>query len=274
MSLRVEVAGKSDVGCVRQNNEDNFGYDSRYGIYAVCDGMGGQAAGEVASKMAVDAVLNYFREAARTGNRPQVGPAIESVSARANALASAIQVANAAIYKAAAEHAAHSGMGSTIVAVLIENDSFSIGHAGDSRIYRIRPGEIRQLTRDHSLVMEQVRRGMLTQEEAQNSEMQNIIIRALGPEETVQVDLDDLTAQPGDLLLLCSDGLNRHVSDDSILDIAQETIRLPLMADRLIDAAREGGGSDNTTVLLLRFQELPWYKKPFRRGGQEWQNSI
>ena len=274
MSLTVEVAGKSDVGCVRQNNEDNFGYDSRHGIYVVCDGMGGQAAGEVASKIAVDSVLNYFREAARTGNRPQVGAALESASARANALASAIQLANVAIHKAAAEHAAHSGMGSTIVAVLVENDSFSVGHAGDSRIYRIRHGEIRQLTRDHSLVMEQVRRGMLTQEEAQNSEMQNIIIRALGPEETVQVDLDDLAAEPGDILLLCSDGLNRHVSDDSILEIAQATSTLQAMADRLIDAAREGGGSDNITALLVRFQELPWYKKRLRRGAPEWQNSI
>jgi protein phosphatase len=274
MSLTVEVAGKSDVGCVRQNNEDNFGYDSRHGIYVVCDGMGGQAAGEVASKLAVDTVLNYFREAARTGHRPQVGPAIESVSARANALASAIQLANAAIYKAAAEHAAHSGMGSTIVAVLLENGSLSVGHAGDSRIYRIREGEIQQLTRDHSLVMEQVRRGMLTQEEAQNSEMQNIIIRALGPEQTVQVDVEDLTAQSGDLLLLCSDGLNRHVSDDNIREILQGTNSLPLMADRLIDAAREGGGADNITALLVRFQDMPWYKKPFHQSGPEWQDSM
>jgi protein phosphatase len=278
MSLSVEAAGKSDVGCVRQNNEDNFGYDSRHGIYVVCDGMGGQAAGEVASKMGVDTVLTYFREAAKYGNRPQVGAAIESVSARANALASAIQLANQAIYQAATQQAAQSGMGSTIVALLVEKNFFSIGHAGDSRIYLIRQDQIQQLTRDHSLVMEQVRRGMLTKEEAEQSEMQNIIIRALGPEETVQPDLDDLMAQPGDVVLLCSDGLTRHVPDDSILEIAQGTISLSLMADRLIDAARDGGGSDNITALLLRFRHLPWYKKLFRRlfggGGPTWQNSI
>lgn len=279
MSLSVEVAGKSDVGCVRQNNEDNFGYDSRYGVYVVCDGMGGQAAGEVASKMAVDTVLTYFREASKNGSFPPVGTPVENASERANALGSAIHLANTAIYEAAAHHAAQSGMGSTIVGVLVDHEFYSIGHAGDSRIYRIRQGAIEQLTRDHSLVMEQVRRGLLTLEEAQHSEMQNIIIRALGPEEKVQPDLDDQMAEPGDVLLLCSDGLIRHVPDDSILEVVQGTITLQLMADRLIEAARDGGGSDNITVLLLRFEELPWFTKFFRwlfGGGssRKWQNSF
>jgi serine/threonine protein phosphatase PrpC len=278
MSLTVEVAGKSDVGCVRQNNEDNFGYDSRCGIYVVCDGMGGQAAGEVASKMAVDTVLTYFREASKNGSYPPVGPAMESVSERANALGSAIHLANQAIYEAATKHRAQSGMGSTIVGVLVDKNFYSIGHAGDSRLYLVRQGAMEQLTRDHSLVMEQVRRGLLTLEEAQHSEMQNIIIRALGPEEKLQPDLDDQMAQAGDVLLLCSDGLIRHVPDDSILEIVQGTLSLQLMADRLIDAARDGGGSDNITVLLLRFEELPWYKILFRwlfgGGSPKWQNSI
>ncbi len=278
MSLSVQVAGKSDLGCVRQNNEDNFGFDTRYGIYVVCDGMGGQAAGEVASKLAVDTVLTYFRDAAKNATFPQVGPPSEAVSPRANALGSAIHLANHAIYEAAGQDHGHSGMGSTLVGVLVEGNFYSVGHAGDSRIYRIRQGAIEQLTKDHSLVMEQVRRGLLTMEEAQRSEMQNIIIRALGPEDKVQPDLDDQIAQPGDVLLLCSDGLNRHVPDDSILDIVQGTISLQLMADRLIDAAREGGGSDNITVLLLRFQQLSWYKRIVRwlLGGEvpQWQNSI
>lgn len=278
MSLTVEVAGKSDVGCVRQNNEDNLGYDSRFGVYVVCDGMGGQAAGEVASKMAVDTMLTYFRQAAKNGHFPQVGTPVDGVSPRAQALGSAIQLANEAIYEAATQHAARSGMGSTIVAVAVEKNFFSVGHAGDSRIYQIRQGAIQQLTRDHSLVMEQVRRGLLTLQEAQTSEMQNIIIRALGPEPKVLPDLDDLMALPGDVLLLCSDGLTRHVTDDSILEIVQGTLSLSLMVDRLIEAAREGGGSDNITALLLRFQELPWYKKLFRwlfgGGSPKWRNSI
>jgi serine/threonine protein phosphatase PrpC len=278
MSLSVEVAGKSDVGCVRQNNEDNFGYDSRYGVYVVCDGMGGQAAGEVASKMAVDTMLTYFRQGAKDGQLPQVGTPLDGVSPRAQGLGSAIQLANEVIYEAATQHAARSGMGATVVAVLVEKNFFSVGHAGDSRIYQIRQGTIQQLTRDHSLVMEQVRRGLLTLQEAQTSEMQNIIIRALGPEPKVLPDLDDLMAMPGDVLLLCSDGLTRHVPDDSILEIVQGTLSLSLMADRLIDAARDGGGSDNITALLLRFEELPWYKKLFRflfgGGSPKWQNSI
>src|SRR5512142_62618 len=213
MSLTVEVAGKTDVGCVRSNNEDNFGWDRRYGIYTVCDGMGGQAAGEIASKMAVDTVLTYFRQAAATNTYPTFGKVVEGVSEGAAALASAIHLANQEIHEAATAHAAQAGMGSTITAVLVKDKFFSIAHVGDSRIYLLRPHAdlIQQLTNDHSLVMEQVRRGLLTMEEAQRSEMQNIIIRALGPDETVQADLDDLLALPGDMLLLTSDGLTRHV---------------------------------------------------------------
>ena len=278
MSLTVEVAALSDVGCVRKNNEDNLGYDSRHGIYIVCDGMGGQAAGEVASKMAVDTVLNYFREASRTGIYPQIGDVVESVTPRANRLGSAIRLANEAIHEAAMQHAAHSGMGSTIVSVLVDHGFFSVAHAGDSRIYLIRRGEIQQITRDHSLVMEQVRRGLITLEEANSSEMQNIIIRALGPEEKVVPDLDDMMAQPGDLLLLCSDGLTRHVADDALLEIAQGTVTLGLMAQRMIDAAKEGGGSDNITCLVMRFVDLPWWKRILRAlfggGSPKWQNSF
>ena len=278
MALTVEIAGRSDVGCVRTNNEDNFGYDSRYGIYVVCDGMGGQAAGEVASKMGVDTMLTYFREAAKTRMFPQIGEKVEGISARANALGSAIRLANEAIHEAAKKHAAHSGMGSTIVATLVEGNFVSIGHAGDSRIYLVRSGALQQLTRDHSLVMEQVRRGLITLEEAHASEMQNIIVRALGPEDKVVPDLDDMMAMPGDVFLLCSDGLIRHVPDDNILEIIRGTVTLQLMADRLVDAAKEGGGSDNVTVLLLRFVELPWWKRILRMlfggGSPKWQNSI
>jgi protein phosphatase len=278
MSLTVEVAAKTDVGCVRTNNEDNLGYDSRYGIYVVCDGMGGQAAGEVASKMGVDTVLTYFREAAKTQKYPQVGEQVEGVSDRANRLGSSIRLANEAIYQAAVKHVAHSGMGATIVSVLMDSGFFSVGHAGDSRIYLVRAGTLQQITRDHSLVMEQVRRGLITLEEANASEMQNIIIRALGPEEKVVPDLDDMMALPGDILLLCSDGLTRHVPDDSLLEIIQGTVTLQLMADRLIEAAREGGGSDNITCLVIRFVALSWWKRILRRlfggGSPKWQNSI
>jgi len=278
MSLTLQVAGVSDLGCVRQNNEDNFGYDGRYGIYVVCDGMGGAAAGEVASKMAVDTVLTYFRDADNLGHYPPVGEPVDRVSERANALGYAIRLANEAVFQSAAEHAARSGMGSTIVAVLAHKGFVSIGHVGDSRIYRIRNGAIEQLTQDHSLVMEQVRHGFITLEQARTSDVQNVILRALGSEESVQVDLDELIAMSGDVLLLCSDGLTRHVEDPQILELISAAPNVRSAANALIEAARAGGGSDNITALLLRFEAQPWYKSIFRRilpgGSPKWQNSI
>ncbi len=279
MGFTIEVAGKTDVGCVRSNNEDNFGFDSRYGIYVVCDGMGGQAAGEVASKMAVDTVLTYYRTSFSTGHFPKVGEQVEGITERANNLGSAIQLANQAVHEAAAAHSAHAGMGSTVVAVSTEKKGsfFSIANVGDSRIYLVRGGNIQQITNDHSLVMEQVRRGLITLAEARVSKMQNIIIRALGTEPTVKPDLDDLMAMSGDVLVLCSDGLTRHVEDESIAEVVTHTADLQQACNLLIEAAKDGGGEDNVTCLLLRFTVLPWYKKigaGLFGGGPKWQNSI
>jgi len=277
MSLTVQVAGNSDIGCVRANNEDNFGFDRRYGIYVVCDGMGGQAAGEVAAKTAVDTVQDYFRHAGKEKTYPSIGRTFEGVSRRANALASALQLANQVIHEAAAQDPRHKGMGSTIIAVLVDDQGYSIAHVGDSRIYLLRKGEIQQLTDDHSLVMEQVRRGLMTVEEAQRSEMQNIIIRALGSEENVEPDLGDRVAEPGDTLLLASDGLTRHVPDATISKIVEDAPALKPACDRLIETARLAGGHDNITCLLLRFSETSWLQNVF--GGPdgtspEWQDSF
>jgi serine/threonine protein phosphatase PrpC len=275
MALAVEVAGKTDVGCVRANNEDNFGYDSRYGIFVVCDGMGGQAAGEVASKMGVDILLDYFRHHVPV-------PEIHSLNGRnaspgATSLADAIQLANKTIFKAGQEQNARHGMGSTIVAALVRGNALAIGHVGDSRIYLVRHGAIQQLTQDHSLVMEQVRRGYITLEQAQKSEMQNIILRALGSEEVVEADVEDLVAVPGDVLLMTSDGLTRHVQDEEILNIVQGPGDLQQACNELVQTARDRGGDDNITCLLVRMVERPWYRNIFSKlffGGQQWQNSI
>lgn len=276
MMLAVEVAGKSDIGCVRGNNEDNFGYDSRYGIFVVCDGMGGQAAGEVASKMAVDALLQYFRDPA---NSPGIGGdrVITAVPVCANKLADAINLANRTIYQAGQEKTGRSGMGSTIVAALVRGHSLAIGHVGDSRIYLIRQGGIQQLTQDHSLVMEQVRLGYLTREQAENSELQNVILRALGAEKEVEPDVEDLVAVSGDVLLMTSDGLTRHVRDEEILAIVSSSRSLDQACSALVEAAKDRGGDDNITCLLLRIVERPWYKDILSKlfpGGPLWQNSI
>jgi serine/threonine protein phosphatase PrpC len=275
MSLSVQVAGKTDLGCVRTNNEDNFGYDTRYGVFIVCDGMGGQAAGEVASKMGVDTILEYFRKAGgETGKYPVEGKVVEGVSERANALASSIRLANRSIFEAASKNAGHAGMGSTVVAALVKGSFLSIAHVGDSRIYLIRKDSIQQITNDHSLVMEQVRRGLITQEEAERSSMQNIIIRALGSEETVEPDVDDMVAQPGDILLLASDGLTKHVKDNALLKLVKGASTLSQACDALIQAARDDGGDDNITCVLVRVVEQPWYRRWSGKGSPQWQNSI
>src|SRR5437867_4180027 len=221
MKLGIQVEGKTDVGRVRTNNEDNFGFDIREGIFVVCDGMGGRAAGERASQIAVETVLGYFQHDLHGADTQILGKTFESVSQRANALNRAIQLANQAIHEEAARNPIYSGMGSTIVAVLVDGNLFSLANVGDSRVYVIRGEAIQQLTNDHSLVMEQVRRGLITLEEAENSAIQNVIVRALGSEESVEPDLENHEFTPGDILLLCSDGLSRYVKESTVMEVTR-----------------------------------------------------
>lgn len=274
MALAVEVAGKTDVGCVRTNNEDNFGFDSRHGIFVVCDGMGGQAAGEVASKMGVDILLDYFRTQPPDATKQSLNG--QNGSSGSQSLANAIQLANKTIFQAGQQHNGRNGMGSTIVAALVRGNSLAIANVGDSRIYLVRQGTIQQLTQDHSLVMEQVRRGYITLEQAQQSEMQNIILRALGSEEVVEADIEDLVVLPGDVLVMASDGLTRYVPDDDILKIVQGPRGLQHACGELVKKAKGCGGDDNITCLLVKIVDRPWYQKVLKLffGGQQWQNSI
>lgn len=270
MSLVIQAAGTTDIGLVRKNNEDNFGYDLRHGIFVVCDGMGGQQAGELASKIGVDSVLDYYNQ--DHSRSDVVPPGFDGVSQRAANLATAIQVANQTIHETGARDTRVQGMGSTIVAVSIEGDLFSIANVGDSRIYLIRNNEAVQLTNDHSLVMEQVRRGLMTLEEAEQSKMQNVIVRALGTDETVEPDLADHEFAAGDVLLMCSDGLSRYVRPEKMLEaVNQESIEQA--CKDLIEAAKEGKSDDNITCLLIRALHPSWKDRVFGRlsgqGGQK-----
>jgi len=249
MNLVLEVAGRTDVGRVRPHNEDSFGYDTGLGIFVVCDGMGGHAAGEVASQIAVDTIIEYFRDTDRPDNTED---SLGDVPLGPRMLAEAVKKANDSILHYANTHTAAVGMGTTLVAARFAEDRFSIAHLGDSRIYLFREGELLQLTEDHSLVMEQVRRGMLTLEEAQQSSAQNIITRALGTEETTLPDLGDFPAQVGDTLLMTTDGILRHVSNTEIRAVLQQLPSLQAACDTLIEAANEAGGLDNSTCLLVR----------------------
>jgi len=249
MSLLLEAAGLTDVGRVRTSNEDSFGYDQQLGIFVVCDGMGGHAAGEIASQIAVDTVLAFFRNykpPAAQNTTPDGTPP------GARLLAEAVKKANDAILEYADAHRNTSGMGTTLVALRFFEGTVSIANVGDSRIYLLRDGELHQLTEDHSLVMEQVRRGMLTLEQAKHSSAQNIITRALGTDDTTLPDLGEFPAQAGDVLLLATDGVLRHVEDNVIRDILLEIPSLKAACATLIDAANAGGGDDNSTCVLAR----------------------
>ena len=249
MSRGLEVAGRTDVGRVRPSNEDNFGYDERLGIFVVCDGMGGHAAGEVASQIAVETVLGYFRD-----RKPAVeeDAYLDDAPLGARLLADAVKKANDAILDYAEQNKNTSGMGTTLVAARFADGMFSIANVGDSRIYLFREGQLLQLTEDHSLVMEQVRRGMITLEQAKRSSAQNIITRALGTDESTLPDLGEFPAQDGDVLLLTTDGVLRHVDDVEIRSILLQLPSLQAACDTLVDAANEGGGEDNSTCVLIR----------------------
>lgn len=263
MKTVIQAAGKTDIGLVRTNNEDNLGYDVNLGIFVVCDGMGGQAAGEKASRIAVSTVIDYFQNLHRKPNTKVVSQRIPAVSYGANQLANAIRLANQAIREAAGRNPQWAGMGSTIVAVFCRNNKFSIAHVGDSRIYLIRGDSIFQLTSDHSLVMEQVRRGLMTMDEAEHSKMQNVIVRALGAEESVEPDLQDHKFVSGDVLLLCCDGLSRYVKEGDMQETIRHAASLEAACDQLIDLAKAGASDDNITCLLVRAAEQSWYQRLF-----------
>ena len=269
MNLTFKAAGKTDIGLARKNNEDNFGYDLRDGIFVLCDGMGGQAAGEVASKIAVDTVIDYFH--LKHSKAPVIGKTFDGMSGRAADLANAIQIANVSMQELVATDIHRTGMGSTIVAVCVESNFFSIANVGDSRIYLLRGSSIQQLTNDHSLVMEQVRRGLITTEEAGKSGMQNVIVRALGSEESVEPDLADHEFLRDDILLLCSDGLSKFVTEDAMLDIISRSRDLEIACAELIEAAKAAGSDDNITCLLIQAVERPWYERLWARrsSGQQ-----
>jgi len=248
MQLGLEVVGRSDVGRVRQSNEDCYGFDLRQGVFVVCDGMGGHAAGEVASRIAVDTVLSYFRD-----QEPMAANAdLADAPLGAQLLSDAVNKANESILQYAEGHAGASGMGTTLVAARFAEGRFTIAHIGDSRIYLLRQDSLLQLTEDHSLVMEQVRRGIMTVDEAKRSTAQHIITRALGTDDNSPPDLAEFPAETGDILMLTTDGVLRHLEDGQIHDVLSRAPSLQTACDELIDQALAAGGEDNATCLLIR----------------------
>jgi len=238
--VRYTAAALSDRGRKRPTNEDAFGFSVEHGVYVVCDGMGGAAAGEIASSLAVDEILKHLAKAREPGvSLPQLAE-------------QAVCAANEAVYSRAQRNQRLQGMGTTLVALVVDERRAWVLNVGDSRCYRLRAGRLEQVTQDHSLVEEQVRMGRMTVAEASRSPLRNVITRALGTQNCVTPDSFELEVESGDIFMLCSDGLTRELTDRTIQALLIPYGPLEERCALLTDAAKKAGGHDNITCILVQ----------------------
>jgi serine/threonine protein phosphatase PrpC len=253
---------------VRTNNEDSYRILDSLNLYVLSDGMGGEAHGEVASALAVETIVKFCTDSKQDSDVTLLGGTPDNFGEKTKRLQSAVRQANLNIYESAQKNPAQRGMGATVTTVWASQEKLSVAHVGDSRAYLLRMGNLQQLTSDHSLVAEQVRRGIITLQQAEESEMQSVLLRALGAHPDVEVDVDEVGIFPGDILLLCSDGLSRMVTEPEIAGTLQAENRPTAAAQKLVDLANDRGGLDNVTVVVVRFQEeaRSWFSW-LRRGA-------
>lgn len=250
--MEVKAYGLTHVGRQRQHNEDAFLVEDDARLFLVADGMGGHAAGEIASRIAVDSI-NEFIVHTREDDGTWPHAYDEHYRRSTNRLMAALRMANTRVLEAMRKDARLRGMGTTVVACLVDEATISVAHVGDSRAYLIRDGEISRITNDHSWVFEQVQAGMLTESEAEKHPLRNVITRALGGALQVTPDASEVESRPGDVVLLCSDGLTGMVPESEILKLVTGSgTDLSLACQQLIDAANERGGLDNVTAVLVR----------------------
>ncbi len=253
----IEAFGRSDVGRRRKLNEDSLVVTEDIGLFAVCDGMGGHNAGEVASKMAIEEIARFIQESHAA--------AFETISWRygvdaalsrdGNRIRTAIKLANEKVFLAASASEECAGMGTTVVASLVKDDLLTVGWAGDSRCYLVRDGQLNQLTRDDSWVSAAASEGILSAEEIEHHPLRNIITKAIGARDAIDVDIVEEHLRPDDLVLLCTDGLHSMIGAPEILAcLSQSEDGVTQAVGRLIDAANEAGGKDNVSVVVLRYQ--------------------
>jgi protein phosphatase len=249
---KIDFAEVTDTGRVREHNEDAIGSDPDIGLMVLADGMGGYNAGEVASGIAIQIVTELAVEGAKRENRDEID-SHSGLMRQSIVLRDAVYRANKIIFQTAQSQTQCEGMGTTIVACMFYDNKVSIAHVGDSRAYRQRDGKLEQLTLDHSLLQELVDRGFYSAEEAQRSTNRNYVTRALGVEPTVEVEVNEYEALPGDIYLLCSDGLPDMVEDDDIhLTISTFNASLDVVGKHLIELANDHGGRDNVSVMLAQ----------------------
>lgn len=250
--MNVTAFGITDQGRVRAHNEDSLLVDDHLKLFAVADGLGGHKAGEVASRMATDILRDFFTRAT-SGSCAFAGTVETEVSCETNLLAAGIRIANQAIFEAAGYNPSWQGMGTTVAAVHVHGNRAGIAHVGDSRVYLFRDGGLRLLTNDHSLVAEQLRKGLITTEQAERSKHKNIITRTLGQLDSVDVDLQELDLADKDRLLICSDGLNGMLDDPEIAELLNRYPEPEAACAALVKQVNANGGKDNVTVVLVAF---------------------
>jgi serine/threonine protein phosphatase PrpC len=248
---RYRCAAKTDVGMKREHNEDSFLVNEDLGLYAVCDGMGGHAGGETASRLAVQTLERELLSTKLRPDDPFSGAATLEDTPLAGALREAIEGACAAVFRTSRANPELAGMGTTCIALLIRGTHALVGHVGDSRAYLVRGEDVHQISEDHSLVNEQVRAGLLSEEEAKHSRLKNIITRSVGFEEDVLVDVMGVETQAGDRFLLCSDGLSNLMENEEIRDALLQN-ELDDVPAKLIQLANDRGGDDNITVVAVQ----------------------
>jgi serine/threonine protein phosphatase PrpC len=255
LSAKIDFAETTDTGRVREHNEDAIGSIGEIGLMVLADGMGGYKAGEVASGIAVQIVTELAAEGATREERDDIDPH-SGLMRQSIVLRDAIYRSNKIIYQTAQSQTHCEGMGTTIVACMFYDNKISIAHVGDSRAYRLRGGQLDQVTLDHSLLQELVDRGFYSAEEAQRSTNRNYVTRALGVEPTVEVEIHEYEVLPDDIYLLCSDGLCDMVEDDDIhLTISTFNDSLDVVGQQLVDLANDHGGRDNVSIMLAQVKE-------------------
>jgi len=252
LSDKIEIINVSDVGKRRPHNEDSTLCDPAMGLVILADGMGGYKAGEIASAIAVTTTHKKILEGLEKIHRGQIDKNT-GLSQEATVVKNAITYVNSEIYRTAQSDPQCQGMGTTMVVVLFNNNLATVGHVGDSRLYRKRKNTFSQVTKDHSLIQELIDRGLYTQEEAMKNTPKNLVTRAVGIDLNVQVDVNEETAYPGDIYMLCSDGLNDMVDDEEIhLTLSKYSANLAQGASELVRLANLKGGRDNISVVLVR----------------------
>ena len=250
--MQIEAFGLTHVGRQRQHNEDALLVAQDARLFLVADGMGGHAAGEIASRIAVDSITEFIVHTKEDdGTWPHAYD--EHFRRATNRLMAALRLANTRVLEAMRKDARLRGMGTTVVACMSDGETMSVAHVGDSRAYLVREGKLSRLTNDHSWVFEQVQAGMLTEAEAEKHPLRNVITRALGGALSVTPDAAEVVSQPGDVYLLCSDGLTGMVPEDEILRLVSENAaNLEIACQQLIDVANQRGGLDNITAVLVK----------------------